>query len=203
MRSSRVRQSGTPAPAGSVSAVAGVAAGPARLVGHLARLDRLPDGGEPVGADAVGDELGQVQGRRHPVRVDDRVGRALGGPGVERDALLEERLRERECRHLDLERGRGPARVVRGETLGHPAVGDEAAVEPGVGRLVEHDRRCGVIGDLDARGAAVEQGGVPARGARDCLLHGEWRAVRALCPWRHADERAERRQGLAEQGGRP
>ncbi len=156
--------------------------GPARLVGHLAGLDRLPDGGESVGADAVGDELGEVQGRRHPVRVHDRVGRALGGPRVERDAPLEERLGERECRHLDLERGRGPTGVVRGEPLGHPAIGDESAVEPGVGGLVEHDRRRGVIGDLDARGAAVEQGGVPARGPRDCLLHGEWRAVRALRP---------------------
>ena len=122
-------------------------------------------------AGALGDRLRHNHARGKPVSLDRGVRRAVAGPGVERDRGLGDGLGQDGTRALDLHRLGGPVRIEGRETLVRPSVGEQPAVEPAVGRLVDHDQRPGPVGDLDPALAAVEQPGVstvvPAHGLLD------------------------------------
>ena len=88
--------------------------------------------------------------------------------------------------------------VVRRECLGRPAVGDEPAVEPGVGELVEDDAVGGRVGDLDRALGRVEQAREAAGRAQQRLVDGE----RSLDRPRDADLPLEHGQGARDQARR-
>ena len=60
--------------------------------------------------------------------------------------------------------------VVRGERLVRPAVGEQPAVEPGVGGFMEDHEVVGVVGDIDLAERRVEQPGVAAGRPADGLV---------------------------------
>jgi hypothetical protein len=107
-----------------------------------------------------------------------RVGVVLGiaflasdrPPRVQRDLCLAQLVGELIALGLHLQVGRRFQRVVRGERLERPAIRQQVAVEPRVGRLVEDDEVVGVVGDLDVAAGRVEQAGVPAGGPADGFL---------------------------------
>ena len=132
-----------------------------------------PDRPEPVGAGALGDRPGQRQG--------GRVGVVLGGARLAPDGApaLSGILAASSAGvsasplALTLSCGRDRQAVVRGERLVRPAIGQQAAVEPGVGGLVEDHEVVGVVGDLDRALARIEQPGVATGRPADRLLDGQ------------------------------
>ena len=159
--------------------VAGVAerAGRLGLVGADARARGGPDALEGVVPGACRDRAGEREGGRVAVRLRGEVGPAVvaGGvrPGVERDRGLADRRGELRARVADLELPGRSLGVQRREPLAGPSVGDQAAVEPAVRGLVEHDQRVGPVGDLDPPLGRGEQPGIAAgRPAHGLLDHG-------------------------------
>ena len=113
--------------------------------------------------------------------VDRRRIRARWAPRIHRDANGFEVGAEHGTRDLLLaNRLRGPQRVPRRESLAPPAIGEEPAVEPGMGRFMEDDEGRRVVGDLDLPGLRVVAPGEPAGTSADRLRHDQRLADR---PW--------------------
>ncbi len=166
-----------------------------RLVGANPALGRVPDGGQAAGPGALGDEPGKFRRARIAVVLGRGLVRPDRSPGIERDLRRRQFGRQRLARDGLVDRCRRLERVPRREALVRPAIGEEAAVEPGVGGLVEDDERIGVVGDLDPAGRRVVAPRVARGRAADRLGHDE----RPLCdPWQ-ADLLRQDREAALEQ----
>ena len=161
-------------PAGPRRARRDRARGRRRLVCADVRRRRPPRRPAAPRPGAFGDRLRECQ--RRSVGVILGLGRLAADrpPGVERDLRGREGRRELVARGLDLERLGGLERVVRGERLVRPAVGEQRTVEPGVGGLVEDHEVGRVVGDLDEALRRIEEARVAAGRAADRLLDDEW-----------------------------
>ena len=160
---------------------------------------RLPHLLEPLLPRSLGDLPRDLEGRGIGVV----LGRALfapdGTPGVERDLRLAQLVGQLVALGLDLEVGGRLEGVVRGERLERPAIGQEVAVEPRMGGLVQDHEVVGVVGDLGVTPRGVEQPGVAAGRAADGFLDDQPLLARP----RQADPLGELRESALEEAAHP
>ena len=128
-----------------------------RLVGQRAVGRVGPDRAQAVVTGSLGDGRGKGGSGGVGVVLLQRLLGPDRAPAVERDAGRLELVGQLRRLDLELQVGRHLVGVVRRERLVRPAIGQQGAVEPAVGGLVEDHEVVGVVGDLDVAGRRVEQ----------------------------------------------